>query len=369
MTVEQERHRAHRDSARRGRSCLAPLVALVVIVGGLVFLVWQGAGVVEGWFEDEPAADFNGVGTGSVRVEVVEGDTAADIGATLEQEGVVASAEAFAEEAAADPRSVSIQPGFYVLAEQMSARAALTTLVETPPETGPGLTIPEGLTVDETVALIAEETDISLGSLERAVQDIRALGLPAYANGDPEGYLFPSTYPVDRQTTAPELLRTMVEQFESEAAELSLESQAQDGNISAAQAVTVASLVQAEARLPQDFGKVARVVYNRLDIDQALEFDSTVKYVTGTPGVATTDEEREIDSPYNTYLYPGLPPGPIEAPGAAALEAALEPTEGDWTFFVTVNLETGRTLFAENYDEHLDNVEIFQEYCGTTDLC
>lgn len=360
----------HRARSRAGRGCLPPLVALLVVVGGAVFVVWQGAGVVEGWFADDPAADFDGRGNGSVRVEVLEGDTAADIGATLERQGVVASVEAFTDAATADPRSTGIQPGVYQLQEQMSAHAALTSLIETRPDTGPGLTIPEGLTVAETIALVAEETDIRLDALRRASRDDRALGLPAYADGDPEGYLFPSTYPLDKETTAADVLGAMVDQFNEEAVGLSLEDQAAEGDISPAEAVIVASLVQAEARRAQDFGKVARVVYNRLDVGQALELDSTVKYFTGSPGVATTDEERATPSPYNTYLNPGLPPTPIEAPGTAALEAALDPTPGDWAYFVTVNVETGRTLFAEDYDEHLKNRARYLRYCDENpDVC
>ncbi|MGH3452955.1 MAG: endolytic transglycosylase MltG, partial [Nocardioidaceae bacterium] len=112
-------------------------------------------------------------------------------------------------------------------------------------------------------------------------------------------------------------------------------------------------------------------IYNRVVAGDLLQLDSTVHYaVDGTTNrVFTSDEQRNIDSPYNTYRFPGLPPGPIDSPGEAALEAALNPTPGDWTFFVTVNLETGETLFATSLAQHNANVAKLQEYCESSDLC
>ena len=133
--------------------------------------------------------------------------------------------------------------------------------------------------------------------------------------------------------------------------------------------MTVASLVEAEARRQQDRGKVARVIYNRLTGDETnglLQIDATVNFAADQElGAVPTTEDLEIESPYNTYLTPGLPPGPIEAPGDAAMLAAAQPSAGDWFYYVTVNLRTGETKFAETYDEFLTYKNELREYCAT----
>jgi UPF0755 protein len=147
-----------------------------------------------------------------------------------------------------------------------------------------------------------------------------------------------------------------------------VEQRARDLGVRPHDLVTIASLVQAEAPAGA-FEKVARVIYNREEERMALQFDSTVHYALGDTGgdPFTTDEERRVDSPYNTYLYPGLPPGAIGAPGEDALEAALSPARGEWLYFVTVNLETGETRFAEDLAEHNANVRKLEKYCRTAE--
>jgi UPF0755 protein len=155
-----------------------------------------------------------------------------------------------------------------------------------------------------------------------------------------------------------------VRRFEHAAQNVDLTGRASALGLTPAEAVTVASLVQAEARRPQDLPKVAQVIYNRLDYGEPLGLDSTVHFAVGSRGeVFTSDEQRQIDSPYNTYLNVGLPPGPINSPGEAALQAALDPAEGDWIYFVTVNLDTGKTLFADNATEHAANTERLRQWC------
>ena len=115
----------------------------------------------------------------------------------------------------------------------------------------------------------------------------------------------------------------------------------------------------------RDRAKVARVFYNRLDSkDGRLQSDATVAYAVKRTGtVWTTDKERESDSPYNTYRFRGLPPGPIAAPAKKAMDAALNPAEGKWMFFVPINLDTGETVFSETYDEHLRAVAKLNAWC------
>jgi UPF0755 protein len=354
-TPTEERTRRRR---RRGgwRSALAVLIALMVIVGGLGGALYVGASFL-GSRLNSPAADYEGTGSGTVQVEVEPGETATDIAATLQEAGVVRSAEAFAEVAADDDRSVGIQPGFYALREEMSARSALDLLLEPASRLETNVAVPEGSRLSEIVTLVAQNTRFTKKAVTEALGkggNNKALGLPPYAGGDPEGYLFPATYPVDPGTSEEELAAAMVARFTQAADGLELEERARRLGITPGEAVVIASLVEGEARLDKDYAKVARVVYNRLEADMALQFDSTVNYALDADKERVRQDDLEVDSPYNTYLHTGLPPGPINSPGEAAMEAALSPAEGDWLYFVTVDLEKGTTKFATSYDEFLE---------------
>ncbi len=359
----------HRSAkGRTGRSCLVVLIAVAVVVGGLGVVVWRGADMVSGWFA-EPE-NYSGQGSGSVRVEVVQGDSAATIGATLEDAGVVASAEAFTDAAAADPRSMSIQPGRYEMNEEMSAAAALDLLVEGKALIDDDVTVPEGFTVQETLDRLADETDLSARQLSEAARDTDQLALPPWSGDDVEGYLFPSTYTIGPGVSAVDALGQMVAEFRGVSEELSLEAGAQQLGISPREVVIVASLIEAEASRPQDLGKVAQVIYNRLDAGMMLQLDSTVKFAEGSSdSIYTTEQERSNPSRYNTYQWKGLPPTAINSPGARALRAALHPTSGNWMYFVTVDLDTGRTLFADTFRQHKRYVAKLTAYCRESDLC
>jgi UPF0755 protein len=253
---------------------------------------------------------------------------------------------------------------------KMSARSALVVLID--PKSlvkNPTVTIPEGLRASEILASIADQTDFTTKQLQAAYDDTAALELPSYAKGNPEGYLFPSTYDVKKDTTAASLLHDMVARFKDQAETLDLENKAKELGYGPGDIVTIASLVQAEAGTA-DMAKVASVVYNRLDLGMPLQFDSTLHYALNLRGnVTTSEEQRQSSSPYNTYLVTGLPPTPIDAPGADALEAALNPADTDYLYFVTVNLATGETKFAHTLAEHNQNVAEYHQYCTTSDEC
>lgn len=364
--------RTHRRSRRRLSGCIPVALALVVVlalVAVVGVVVWKGAGGLRDLFADPTDFAGNGNGNGKVTVEVAEGELASDIAKTLEQKGVVASTEAFTDEAARNSDSLGIQPGFYQLREQMSARSALDLLVSGETRIENEVTIPEGLTAEETFAELADQTKVSEQAYRAAARRAEALGLPVYADGELEGYLFPATYPLPPGLGAGRVLELMLDRFRQAATAVGLAERAVEVDRTPAEVVTVASLIQAESRRPADFAKVAAVIYNRLDERIKLDLDSTVQYATGGTGVFTTDKERADPSPYNTYTNAGLPPGPVGAPGELALEAALDPAEGRWTFFVTVNLETGRTLFTPSYSQHLRNVKKLFAYCRSSGAC
>ncbi len=359
-----------RRRKRRGRSipgCLAVLVALAVVVGGLWFGVTRGVDFIRDQFADP--ADYAGPGKGKVVFEVEEGDSIAAMGRGLKEQGVVASVQAFINAAEADPESVGIQVGFYKMQKELPAADALDVLLDPDNILKNTVTIPEGLTVDDILATLAKETDFSVAQYEQVLDDPGKLGLPDYARGEAEGYLFPSTYDFGPQETPTTVLAAMVDRWRQSAEEADLEARAEELGYTPHELMTVASLVESEAARDEDRGKVARVIYNRLtgnETDGLLQIDATVNYAADNDlGAVPTTEDLEIDSPYNTYQNPGLPPGPIEAPGDAAIAAAAAPTEGDWYYYVTVNLRTGETKFAETYDEFLTYKDELREYCAT----
>lgn len=361
-----------KDKPRRGWGCLAALVALAVLLGAGYFAATVGYHALKERFSPPP--DYAGTGSGSVLVEVKDGDNASDIAATLKKKDVVKSVEAFTEAATENPDSVGIQVGFYELRKQMSATSALDLLIDPANLIQDALTIPEGWTVEQIVARLADKTEFSARQFNRALRDASGIGLPDYAQGNPEGYLFPATYMLPPNATPKSIISMMVDRWSAAAEEADLEGAAERLGYTPAELMVVASLVEAESNRDADRGKVARVVYNRLETDATnhlLQIDAAVNYAHDRDlGVGLTLEDLEIDSPYNTYQNAGLPPTPIEAPGDAAIEAAANPADGPWVYYVTVNLRTGETKFTDDYDEFLTFKSEYKEYCRTqSDSC
>ena len=339
------REGGRRKKTRSVPGCLAVIVAMAVLAGGFYFAVTKGVDLVRDQFADP--ADFAGPGRGKVTFQVEDGDSVAEMGRGLKAAGVVASVQAFINAANSEPGSSGIQVGFYEFKKEMAAADAIEILLDPENILRDSITIPEGLRVVDIVALLAKNTDFSRADYERVLESPERLGLPDYAEGNPEGYLFPSTYDFGPDATPMSILVAMVDRWEQAAEESDLEARAAELGYTPHELMTVASLVEAEAGRQQDRGKVSRVIYNRLTGDETnglLQIDATVNFAANQElGAVPTTEDLELDSPYNTYVVPGLPPGPIEAPGDAAIEAATNPTEGGWYSYVTVDLNTGET--------------------------
>jgi UPF0755 protein len=309
------------------------------------------------------AEDYSGDGSGSVTVEVKSGDTATDIAGTLEKAGVVKTSKAFLEAANADARSASIQPGTYTLKKQMTAKDALAVLVDNANRNVPRVTIREGLWKNEIFAALSKGTGLPVADYVAAAKDPEALGLPTTAKGNLEGYLFPSTYEFPAKSTATEQLKTMVAKTVSELEKAGVAEADMERTL------IVASIVEGEVSGDADRAKVARVIENRIKTVAApnyglLQMDSTVHFAVQKRGRAgTSDADRNSSSPYNTYKVQGLPPGPINSPGAASIAAAASPADGSWLFFVTTDPDTGETKFATTTAEHQRNVQEFQAWC------
>ncbi len=330
---------------RRGRRFSAPLIALLVLA-----LFLSGGGIVGYHFLREYVVppDYSGSGYGSVVVQIQQNQTATDVARTLFGVGVVASTRAFAKAAEQSSQQTGLEPGFYRLRLHMKAALAFGLLLNPGARIQLKVTIPEGLRASQIVAALGAKSGIPLRDYHSALADPAALGLPSYAGNQPEGYLFPATYSVQPRMTAAGVLRAMVLQFDAEAARIHLVTGAQSVNLTPAEAVTVASLVQAEGGWVADFPKIARVIYNRLAMNMPLQLDSTVMYALHTYGILATNQQLQVRSAYNTYQHSGLPPGPIDSPGDAAIHAALHPAAGNWLYFVTVNPKTGLTQFTSS---------------------
>ncbi len=366
-----------RRRRRRSRvpGCIAVLVALAVVAGGLWWAGNAGLAALRDLVADPD--DYPGPGKGSVSIEVVSGDTSTVICRDLKDKGVVASVDACIAAANANPDAGGIQVGFYQLKKKMTAADAIDVLVDPANLVKSSLTVPEGLRVVDILERLAESTDFEVEDFEKVLAKPEKIGLPDYAGGDAEGYLFPATYDFGPKAKPKDMLKAMVDRWRQAADEAGLEEAAADLGYTPHELMTIASLVEAEGR-GDDMPKVARVIYNRLEIEPNpsagfLQVDAAVNYALGREPIArlTTDEIDSVaDSPYNTYRQKGLPPGPIEAPGDEAIAAAANPDEGPWFFYVTVNLRTGETKFTDDYDEFLGFKRELDEYCATqSDRC
>jgi UPF0755 protein len=371
------RHR-HRVSSKqrkqgkkkgRGKSFVA-LIIVVLLLGGLGYGGWWGLNWVQGALT---TPDYSGEGVGTVTVEVRPGHTATDIAQALFEADVVASPQAFVEAAQANPLSVNIQPGFYELPQQLPAARAVELLLDLGNRLVERITIPEGLSSFRTFDLLAEELDIPVEDFEEAATDPIALGVPEFwfnrtdereAADSIEGFLFPSTYEFPPDPTAEQVLEIMVGQFLTVVEDLGFVNTVEnERNIAPYEALIVASLAQAEAGVAEDLPRITRVAYNRVyQAQMPLQFDVTANYwleVQGEDprhsGELTNELLNDPDNPYNTGSQLGWPLGPINSPGSAALEAAMEPAEGDWLFFVAVDQE-GNSAFAVTLDEHCQNI-------------
>jgi UPF0755 protein len=280
---------------------------------------------------------------------------------------VVKSARAFEKVAKADSRSLQIQAGTYTLHKQMSAKAALDLMLDTAKSILIArISFRAGLTKAE-VSETLQKSKLKLppGAAAGALAKPASLGLPPYAHNNAEGFLYPGTYDVPKGATAYTMLKLMTAQYAKNAAELDLVKTAQRKKLDPYQAVIVASIIGAETNRPQDYAKVARVIYNRLRVGMKLQMDSTIHYVVGKDGgVFTTPEQRQMDSPYNTYKNKGLPPTPINSPTKETLRAAINPAQGTWLYFTLINLDTGETAFASTAEEHMQNVQKLQTWCA-----
>ena len=374
---------AERNRRRRRTMAGLAVAVLLVVVAATVFL---GSRLWHSMFG--APSDYAGEGGSDVVIEVHDGDSTTAIGQTLLDAEVVATVQGFVEAAASNQAMAAIQPGFYKVRTELPASSAVDRLVDPANRVG-NFTIPEGRQLDDmtdvrtgaitpgVLSLISQATCTDLDGAQAcvSVDDLRnaasadALDMlqvppwatePVTAMGSDhrrlEGLIAAGTWNVDPSATSAEILASLISASAVRYETGGLLDTASAMNISPYDVLVVGSLVQRES-LPQDFPKVARVIYNRLAANRKLEFDSTVNYSLDRQEIATTDADRARVTPWNTYASVGLPATPICSPSEAALAAAERPDPGDWLYFVTIDMQ-GTTLFTREYEQHLANIEI-----------
>ncbi len=363
LAWRQQHYLSHEEPPRRKRRWVKRLVVTVVVLallGGMAggaYAIFQPqvAKIAAKLFP--PDDDYKGSGSGQVLFTIKSGDDGSAIAANLHKAGVVKTSEAFYTLLLRQKPEVQFQPGVFKLAKQMSAQAALVALQDPSARVENTAVIPEGTVEKDILQTVATATKLPLADLQAQAANPAQFGVPAQAK-TLEGFLFPATYTFAPGISAHDAIKTMVDRM-FQALDQAGVAPADRWNT-----VVLASVVQKEAGLKDDYPKVARVFLNRLAQGWDLQSDATVAYGTGhTDRVTTTDAERaDAGNPYNTYVHSGLPVGPISNPGDLAINAAQHPADGPWMYFVTWNLKTGETIFSTTDAEHQAAVEKWQQW-------
>ncbi len=349
--------RKKRAAKRRRASMIATLVA-VLVIGAVVVVGWQaGASFFANLSpfkaptSQEEAKDYPGPGKDAVEITVNEGDAGSAIANTLFSNGVIASQKAFSNASLVNPDAGKIQPGTYRLYKELPAAEAIEMLLDLDNLVGNRVQVIPGDNVAKIFQTIKGVTGLSEEELQKALDDPEARGLPKGANKNFEGWLADGDYRFGPDVTAEEVIDKMVARTVSRLTKLEVPKKKWE------ETLNIAAIIEKEGGGKDDFDKVASVIYNRLDIDMKLQMDSTVHYVFGgSSDASTTDAQRKDNNKWNTYAHKGLPATPIATPGKAAIEAAVDPAQTDYIYFVAVDPVKKITKFSTTWTEHQKNV-------------
>ncbi|TGE37851.1 endolytic transglycosylase MltG [Desulfosporosinus fructosivorans] len=328
------------------------IIIFVLLIGGVGFLSWWS------W----ATKPYSTTGE-SEKITINSGTTAAQLAEELKERNLIRSAWAFRYLARAQQSDFMLYVGDYQLAPTMLPSEMIKRLISAGAvslDTN-RITIPEGYTTVQIIELLVQK---GIGSKEQFEKVVTEDGFTySFLKDAPkgihrlEGYLFPNTYDIPVKTTPHAVIDLLLQQF---AKELTPEVQKQLDilKLSVPQWVTIGSMVEKEAVKQEDRPLIASVIMNRLKINQPLQIDATIQFLLGTPKPKLYNKDLQIPSPYNTYLNPGLPLGPIANPGHASLHAALYPAQTDFLYYVAK--KDGYHEFAKTYAEHLKNIKLYQ---------
>ena len=334
------------------RRVIAISIALALIAGtGTVAYLNRSA--IRNAFEQIQGNDYVGTGTGEAIIEIAAGETGEDVARALVDAGVVKNFRTTYKLIL--EQNPTFFPGTYKLKLGMSSLAALAALADPQNTVVNRVTVKEGLRISVVFKVLSEATGISQDAFIEAAKNLSEFDLPKEAPSL-EGYLFPATYNFSPKADASSILKTMRARMQQELDSFGVSA------TNTHKVLTLAGLVQKEARIESDFYKASRTFLNRIEIGMNLQSDATVSYGVNGDTVSTSAADRANDNGYNTYLYPGLPVGPIGAPGRVAIDAALNPAVGEWLYFCTINLETGETVVSETFAEHEKAVALWRAW-------
>lgn len=358
-----------RRAKRRRRN-----ITLTIALAGFAVLLIGFVVIVRSILGGGGQYDYEAQAGDPVTFEVSGGDGLETVANSLVEDEIIASREAFWDSVNELDNEPVLQPGEYDLREEMPAEDAIGVLFEDGDPVN-YISLNAGSTVEDAIQTIAESTEVSHQDLQELNENPQQFGLPEEAESL-EGYLAAGEYRPAMDADAEEILEQMVAPTFDELEALGISDEDEQWRT-----VTIASLITAEANheQPDDYPLIAGAIENRLqpdneETDGLLQIDAAVNYgLDGETGLHFTEEDRADESnPYNTYQNPGLPPGPIAAPTADTLEAAANPADTDYFYWVTVNIATGETEFNETYEEHQEDVEEFLRWCqeeDDDDLC
>jgi UPF0755 protein len=256
-----------------------------------------------------------------------------------------------------------IQAGRYLVPTGLTARDALSALVESGPLGAKFVTVtfPEGSWLTDFAHNVGRDTHMSEKAFLKIIENgevessLKPEGIDTL-----EGLLFPSTYQIVKKDTEMQLATELVQEMEKQAEKAGIFDNAESLGVTPYEAIIIASMIEGEASVAGDRDKISRVIYNRLEQGIALGIDATVLYALGEHKNELTQSDLEIDSPYNTRKVAGLPPTPIGAPGLASLEAAANPADGPWLYYVLADCD-GNHAFSEDYNDFLNDKNAYQQ--------
>lgn len=324
---------------------------MMLAIGGLAAAVLV---IALGWFWLSVFQPFagDGKGEGEVAVTIPEGAGVSDIGALLAEKGVIASPRNFGWRAGWSGKSEEFKAGRFTFGEGMSYAAAIDLLAKGPNAGTTSVVIPEGRSrweVDQQVAGLGLTGDYMAATKSSRLINLRRYGAPA-GTDSLEGFLFPATYEVPAGANVDKLVPQQVVAFRENIAKVNM-SYARKKNLTVYDVVTIASLIDREVSIAKERKLVAAVIYNRLKQGIPLGIDATSRFETRNWIEPLTNAVLQKDTPYNTRINKGLPPGPIGSPGLAAIEAAARPANSAYLYYVANPCEPGAHTFTKTYEE------------------
>ena len=337
-STNEQRSKPEERRLKYRKSLAKPLVLMVLL---LVFLYLLASAASGGRGDDTP-----------VTVVVEEGDTLSAVADKLEKTGVISSSTLFKLKTRIEGGDTKIKPGEYQIKPGEDDDKILEIL-----SAGStfALTIPEGLTLKQTAQKVEGASGVPAAEFEEAAKrtDYGYAFLDDPAIETTEGFLFPKKYELQEGADASHIVDRLLKQYSIETQDLDFAGAQKQFGLTEYELITVASLIEKEAANPEERPLVASVIYNRIRAGMPLQIDATIQYALGEPKEKITLDDLKVESPYNTYANPGLPPGPIASPSRESIEAALKPAKTNYLYYV-LEADGKEHFFTDDYDEFLD---------------